>query len=157
MFGLTHHQIGQPWRNPISTINTCMLYLYQNMNITSWVDNLIDTETLLQGMVIKFHKYYQELKEFHRNWYIWDPSTNRYEDHGVSMRRPHYQGAFTRIPEDAMVLRDCKLNQGRTKLLTTIILPLSTIELLLGTINKKFQSMQIIQLYHYGRIVIHKC
>ena len=45
-----------------------------------------------------------------RNWYVWNPRDNRYEDFGLYMYRPHYHGAFTRIPEDAMVLRTCKIN-----------------------------------------------
>ena len=92
-------------------MNTCMQSLYQNMNITSWEGNQTDMEMSQPGKIkILDVKSQLEFEQPHRNWYIWDTSTNRCEDHGVSMGRPHYQGAFTRIPEDAMVLRDCKLN-----------------------------------------------
>ena len=78
------------------------------MNITSWEGNQTDMEMSQPGKIkILDVKSQLEFEQPHRNWYIWDTSTNRYEDHGVSMRRPHYQGAFTRIPEDAMMLRKC--------------------------------------------------
>ena len=44
-----------------------------------------------------------------RNWYVWNPHNWRFEDYGLNMQRHHYQGAFTRIPEDAAMLRGCNL------------------------------------------------
>ena len=81
-----------------------VVQMLKSKKVKMVVDNWLLNSTLAKSstnLLINYH---------HRNWYIWDPSTNRYEDHGVHMRRPHYQGAFTRIPEDAMILRDCKLN-----------------------------------------------
>jgi hypothetical protein len=44
-----------------------------------------------------------------RNWWIWDPQSTRFENHNLNMRREHVGGDFTRIPEDAMLLRTCSL------------------------------------------------
>ena len=44
-----------------------------------------------------------------RNWYVWNPHNWRFDDYGMHMQRHHYQGAFTRIPEDAAMLRGCNL------------------------------------------------
>ena len=45
-----------------------------------------------------------------RNWYVWNPHDDKFVDYGLHMLRGHMQGAFTRIPEDAMILRTCKIN-----------------------------------------------
>ena len=44
-----------------------------------------------------------------RNWWIWSPESWRFEDLGLYMRRDHVGGDFTRIPEDALLLRKCSL------------------------------------------------
>ena len=45
----------------------------------------------------------------YRNWYVWNPHNERFDDYTLYMQRKHYQAAFTRIPEDAVMLRECKL------------------------------------------------
>ena len=44
------------------------------------------------------------------NWWLWSPESWRFEDRDLYMYRPHEAGAFTRIPEDAAIIRKCKLN-----------------------------------------------
>ena len=52
------------------------------------------------------------LKNFlvYRNWYVFNPHNTRFEDYGLYMQRGHNRADFTRIPEDAAMLRNCKLN-----------------------------------------------
>jgi len=45
-----------------------------------------------------------------RNWYVFNPHNTRFEDYGLYMQRGHDRADFTRIPEDAAMLRNCKLN-----------------------------------------------
>ena len=45
----------------------------------------------------------------YRNWYIWNPNQERFQDQGLYMYRGHDRAAFTRIPEDAALLRNCSL------------------------------------------------
>ena len=40
---------------------------------------------------------------------MWNPQTNKFKDESLYLRRAHYRGDFTRIPEDAAVLRECSL------------------------------------------------
>ena len=47
---------------------------------------------------------------FYRNWYVFNPHNTRFEDYGLYMQRGHNRADFTRIPEDAAMLRNCKLN-----------------------------------------------
>jgi len=50
-----------------------------------------------------------------RNWYVWNPESNKFVDYGLNMYRGHDQAAFTRIPEDAKIFRTCKkvtVNRG---------------------------------------------
>ena len=54
------------------------------------------------------NQYFVDKKLF-RNWYVWNPHNWRFDDYGMHMQRHHYQGAFTRIPEDAAMLRGCNL------------------------------------------------
>ena len=44
-----------------------------------------------------------------RNWFIWNHDTNKFWDVDINMYRDHHQGAFARIPEDAEILRECKV------------------------------------------------
>ena len=46
----------------------------------------------------------------YRNWYVFNPHNTRFEDYGLYMQRGHNRADFTRIPEDAAMLRNCKLN-----------------------------------------------
>ena len=47
---------------------------------------------------------------FHpRNWFIWNHDDNKFWDVNINMYRDHHQGAFARIPEDAEILRECKI------------------------------------------------
>ena len=73
-----------------------------DMNRPSLV-SLTPTESYQVGGWTRTHGYHA------RNWWLWNPVNNRYEDHGVSMRRQHCGGDWTRIPEDALVLRSCSL------------------------------------------------
>ena len=42
---------------------------------------------------------------------MWDPYDNRFETRtNMNMQRAHYGGDFTRIPEDAEMFRNCKIN-----------------------------------------------
>ena len=45
------------------------------------------------------------------NWFIWNTETERHEDHGLGeMAHAHNEGAdFTRLPEDALILRTCTM------------------------------------------------
>ncbi len=45
----------------------------------------------------------------HRNWYFWNPQTDKFQDKTLYMYRGHDRAAFTRIPEDAALLRNCSL------------------------------------------------
>ena len=47
---------------------------------------------------------------FYRNWYVFNVHNTRFEDYGLYMQRGHNRADFTRIPEDAAMLRNCKLN-----------------------------------------------
>ena len=44
------------------------------------------------------------------NWWLWSPESWRFEDRDLYMYRSHEAGAFTRIPEDAAIIRKCQLN-----------------------------------------------
>ena len=44
-----------------------------------------------------------------RNWWVWNIDNNKWDDWNIHMTRDHYQGSFTRIPEDAAILRNCKI------------------------------------------------
>ena len=45
-----------------------------------------------------------------RNWYVWNQLNQRYEDYSLNMEHPHYEGDFTRIPEDSKILKTCRLD-----------------------------------------------
>ena len=44
-----------------------------------------------------------------RNWWVWSFDDTKFKDWNIHMYRDHYQGSFTRIPEDAAMLRACNL------------------------------------------------
>ena len=44
-----------------------------------------------------------------RTWWMWNPITYKFVDQSISMIRQHCGGDWTRIPEDAWVLRSCSL------------------------------------------------
>jgi len=44
-----------------------------------------------------------------RNWFVYNPENKRFEDLSGSMMYEHAgQSDFTRIPQDALALKDCK-------------------------------------------------
>ena len=45
-----------------------------------------------------------------RNWWMWNPENYKFEDQDIYMRRQHVGGDWTRIPEDAWILRTCNLD-----------------------------------------------
>ena len=45
-----------------------------------------------------------------KNWYMWNPITETYTIVGRNLRHAHFFGDFTRIPEDALILRACTLD-----------------------------------------------
>ena len=65
--------------------------------------SLTPYEAYQVGGWTKTHSYHA------RNWWLWNPTNYKYEDIGVSMSRQHCGGDWTKIPEDAWVLRTCSL------------------------------------------------
>ena len=43
-----------------------------------------------------------------RNWYMWNHISERHEDYSLYLTHPHFLGDFTRIPEDAEILKTCR-------------------------------------------------
>ena len=71
-------------------------------NLVSIV-SLTPSEAYQVGGWTETHSYHT------RNWWLWNPSSYKYEDHGLNMARQHVGGDWTRIPEDAWMLRTCSI------------------------------------------------
>ena len=69
---------------------------------------MVIMETTITGEG-KLNKDYKISFSDHRNWYFWNPQTEKFQDKTLYMYRGHDRAAFTRIPEDAALLRNCSL------------------------------------------------
>ena len=71
---------------------------------------MVDMEIIMPGKIRKGNLNSGTMRlPVYRNWYVWNPHSERFQDQTLYMYRGHDRAAFTRIPEDAALLRNCSL------------------------------------------------
>ena len=91
-------------------MTTCTWCLCPCTSTTSWGEGQLTTTISIQGKNMDIESaLFRNTRTLPRNWFVWNPATEKFVDYGLNMQRRHFQGAFTRIPEDAAILRNCDL------------------------------------------------
>ena len=79
------------------------------MNTTSWEDQQEDMGKK-SSETYKSNRSRELFNKYFSNWFVWDAKKNKFEDFSMTLQRHHYGGYFTRVPEDALIFKTCKVN-----------------------------------------------
>ena len=106
---------GSRWIVLAGTHSTRMQYYdlagtkWRAMTSSTTSINRISLVSITQYEAYQVGGYSSKHGSSRRNWWIWNGNKQRFADPTLYMRREHVGGDFTRIPEDALILRKCSL------------------------------------------------